>query len=109
VALRFDLKVKQGADYQRSFPILDATNQPQTAVGWTVAGQIRDGLAPTAVLLHTLDVTISGTNVILRVPATTSRAWTFRLGRYSVELTDSNGAVVDFLEGAVVVYPETTR
>lgn len=108
-ALRYDLKIKQGAEYQRSFPILGATNQPQTAIGWTVAGQIRDSLAPTAVLLHTLDVYISGTNVVVHVPKDASSGWTWRLGRYDIQLIDPLGTVVTFLEGAVVVYPEVTR
>lgn len=109
MALRYDLKIKQGADYQRSIPILDQMDQPTPEPGWTVTGKIRDSLAPNSTLLHTLDVTISGTNVLLRVPAATSSAWTWRLGRYDVELTDTNGIVLDFLEGAVVVYPEATR
>jgi hypothetical protein len=107
-ALKYDLIVKQGADYVKTFPVLGLA-EGDTLDGWTFAGQIRTGYAPGAALLHTLDLSVSGTNVVLRIPHATSTAWTWRLARYDVEVTDPNGLRDDFLEGSVVVRPEITR
>jgi hypothetical protein len=60
-------------------------------------------------VLHTLALTLSGTAVTLRIPAATSAAWTFSLGRYDVELTAPDGTVTRLVEGSVVVRPEITR
>lgn len=106
---RYDLIVDQGSDYERTFPVLGPGGQTQDITGWTVSGQIRDSYAPTAALLQTLTVTVSGSNVVLQIPKTVSRDWTWRLARYDVEITTPGGATTRFLEGSVVVHPEITR
>jgi hypothetical protein len=107
-AIRYDLLVEQGCDYTLTVPVLDDAGQPQTLAGWTVRGQIRAGYSSPTVL-HTLALTLSGTAVTLRVPATASAAWTFSLGRYDVELEAPDGTVTRLVEGSVVVRPEITR
>jgi hypothetical protein len=106
-ALKYDLIVEQGADYQVTFPVL-GLDAGGTLAGWTATGQIRAGYTSSTVL-HTLALTLTGTNVVLRVPAATSSAWAFSLGRYDVELTAPDGAVTRLVEGSVVVRPEITR
>lgn len=106
--LRYDLIVNQGADYERPFPALDVDDQPVSLAGWSAAGQIRAG-AGSAAALHQLDVTLSDGDAVLRVPAATSAAWEWRLARFDIELTDPGGVVTRFVEGFVVVRPETTR
>lgn len=107
-ALRYDLIVDQGADYRRDFPVLDDTDQPVSVTGWSVAGQIRAG-AGSAAVLEQLDVTAAHGHAEVRIPAATSAAWSWRLARFDIELTDLDGAVTRFVEGFVVVRPETTR
>lgn len=107
-ALRYDLIVDQGADYERTIPVLDQAGQPVTLAGWTAAGQVRDSYAA-ATVLHTLALTLSGSSVVLRIPAATSTAWPWRFGRYDLELTAPDGAVTRFLEGAVVVRAQITH
>lgn len=108
-ALNYDLFVEQGADYKRSIPALaDSDGQPTSVVGWAVTGQIRDGYEPAATLLHTLDVTVSGTNVVLWIPGSVSAAWAWRLARYDIKLTAPDNTVTRFIEGFVVVRAQVT-
>lgn len=108
-ALKYDLIVDQGADYERSIPVLGEDGQSvETLAGWSVAGQIRASYLSTMVL-HQLDVTVSGTDVLLSIPAAVSSAWAFRLARHDIELTAPDGAVTRLIEGSVLVRPEITR
>jgi hypothetical protein len=107
-ALKYDLIVKQGADYVKTFPVLGLA-EDDTLDGWTFAGQVRASYAPSAPLLHTLDLSVSGQNLVVRIPHAASSAWTWRLARYDVEYTAPDGSRDDFLEGAVVVRPAITR
>jgi hypothetical protein len=107
MALRYDLLVAQGEDYERTVPV----NGTDSLAGWSVTGQVRDGTSPNAVLLHDLDVTFSGLNVVLRIPGSDSSDWDWRLARYDVELRSPTPGLVPtrFLHGAVIVDAETTR
>lgn len=103
-ALDYPLEIEQGADYgPLAFPISGVGS----LAGWSVAGQVRMD-HPSRGLLHTLDVTCSGTDVVLHVPAAASAAWGWRSGRYDVELTSPTGKVTRVLKGAVRVDPEVT-
>jgi hypothetical protein len=106
-ALRFDLIIDQGTDYNLSIPVLGLADGG-TLAGWTATGQIRASYASPTVL-HTLDLTVSGTDVVLHIPAATSSAWTWRRGRFDIEVIDPSGAVTRLVEGAVVIRPEITR
>lgn len=106
-ALRYDLIVEQGCDYERSIPVL-GLEEGATLAGWTAAGQIRAGYG-SGTVLHTLDLTPTGTNVVLKIPAAASAAWTWRLARYDVELTAPDDTVTRLVEGAVVVSAEITQ
>lgn len=106
-ALRYDLIVDQGTDYERSIPIL-GLDDGADLVGWTTSGQIRNSYASVSVL-HTLDLTLVGTSVVLRIPAAVSSAWGWRLARYDLEVEAPDGKVTRLVEGSVVVRPEITR
>jgi hypothetical protein len=106
-ALCYDLIIDQGTDYTRSIPVLGLADG-DTLAGWMVAGQIRAGYASPTVL-HTLDLTVSGTDIVLHIPAATSADWTWRRGRWDIEVIDPIGTVTRLVEGAVVIRPEITR
>lgn len=108
-ARQWPLVIDQGSDYALTIPVFDENEAPITVDDWTASGQIR-ATASSAEVLAELDVNPSGTNVVLRIPHITSSAWTFRTGRYDVELTSPDGVnVTRILEGLVVVRRETTR
>lgn len=110
-ALDYPLEVDQGADFKKTFPVMDrGTNQPiESLVNWTVSGQIRDSTSRTATLLHTLDVSFTGSNLVLQISKEASSDWDWRVGWYDVEITDPDDKTVRFLEGWVLVKPEMTR
>ena len=107
-ALVYPLMVEQGADFTLSIPVLNVSAQPVSVNGWGVAGQIRATLYDDTVLQE-LDLTPSGSTVILHIPGATSAAWTFATGRYDVELTSPGGDISRLVEGPVLVRPNVTR
>jgi hypothetical protein len=107
-ALTYPLVVEQGADYALSIPVLNASAQPVTVDGWTAAGQIRATPYSDAVV-HDLDLTPSGSTVVLRIPAAASATWTWQVARYDVELTSPGGDISRLVEGPVVLRPNVTR
>jgi hypothetical protein len=113
---RYNLEINQGEDYKRAIsafaPNEEAPDQlpgqPQDLTGWSVAGQIRS--TPTSeILLHQLDVSTSGTDVILFIPASASSGWDWLHGWYDIEISSPDGAQARFLKGEVIVDPEVTR
>ena len=105
----YHLIVDQGANYALSIPVLNDNGGPTTVTGWTVTGQIR-AYPNGSTVLHELELTVGGTTVTLQIPAADSSAWTWRTGRYDVELTSPDGLVkARLIEGLVVVRPEVTR
>lgn len=104
----FDLIVDQGSDYELTVPVLDGAGQPLSLASWAAAGQVRASTS-SSTILHTLSLTTVGTTVVLRIPAAASTAWTWRSGRYDVELTGPTGDVIRLLEGLVLVRPQVTR
>jgi hypothetical protein len=107
-ARRYNLNVEQGADYKRAISAFDGNDQLQDLTGWSIAGQIRsEPLSET--LLHDLDVSVSGTDVILFIPGNASSSWEWLHGWYDIEVTSPDGGQARFLKGEVIVDPEVTR
>lgn len=113
MTLQYHLRINQGETFQVAIPVLDANNSPVALSGMTVRGQIRThAAAPT--VLHEWTLVNSGlafdvNDVILKVPAATSSAWTWRTATYDLELVDTDGNVTRLVEGHVIVHPEVTR
>jgi hypothetical protein len=112
LTLRYDLRINQGETFRVSIPVLDEDGDPVSLSGMTAVAQARD-LAADA-LLHEWTVVNSGIafdahKVVLKVPAATSSAWTWRDARYALELTDGSSNVTRLVEGYVIVHPEVVR
>ena len=113
MTLRFDLRINQGETFEIAIPVLDANDNPVSLAGTTVKGQIRSHAASPTVLHEwsaaNFNVAFDGNDVVLSVPATASSAWSFRTGRWSVELTDGSGVTTRLVDGMVIVHPEVVR
>jgi len=113
MTLRYHLRINQGETFQVAIPVLDANGAPVSLSGMTARGQIRTHAADPTVLhewtLGNSGIAFDANNVVLKVPATTSAAWTWRTGAYDVELTDGSGNVTRLVDGHVIVHPEVTR
>lgn len=111
--LRADLRIRQGATWSVTVPVLAADNTPANLSGYTSKAQVREGYAASGTPLYEWTVaagnmTIGVGQIVLSVPAATSAAWTWRLARWDLELTAPNGAVTPLVEGSVIVDPEIT-
>ena len=113
MTLRYHLRINQGETFQLAIPVLDANGAPVSLSGMTARGQIRSHAADATVLhewtLLNAGLAFSSNNVVLKVPAATSSAWTFRTAQYDVELVDTDGSVTRLVDGHVIVHPEITR
>lgn len=113
MALRFDLRINQGETFRLSIPVLDDDGNPVTLSGMAARGQVRSYAASPTVLYEWSttagNLALSGSNVVITVPAAASSSWTWRTASYDVELTDGSGNVTRLVEGHVVVQPEVTR
>lgn len=110
MALKFDLVIDQGSGYTVKFPVLDSASQSQNLTGWTVRGQARYVVGDPTVLHDFADeLSTSGSDVLLTVPAAVSSAWEWSFAAYDIELIAPGGAVTRLVEGHVIVRPEVTR
>lgn len=107
----------QGTDLNIRIPnVTDANNVLITNwTGVTVKAQVRDRVESPDVLYEWSgpgvgsNVTTSGSDVLLAVAHAVSSAWTWRHGRYDVELTNASGAVARIAEGHMFISREVTR
>jgi predicted SpoU family rRNA methylase len=109
MALRFNLVIDQGSDFEVTFPVLK-DGQPQDLAGWSARSQVRH-LVTDAVVLHDFadELSLVESDVQLAVPAEVSTAWAWRLAVYDIEIVDPTGDVTRLVEGQVIVRPEVTR
>lgn len=102
------LKIKQGADFARAWPITDQdTGEPMDLQGATAKAQVRrDG-----VLLADLAPTINADahQIEINVTADASAAWTWTFGLFDLFLTTSDGATYAIVEGNVELIPAVSH
>lgn len=113
MTLRFDLRINQGETFQLSVPVLDNDGDPVSLTGMTAKGQIRSHAASPTVLYEwstaNANVALNSNNVILTVPAAASSLWSWRTGRWSLEIADESGTTTRLVDGLVIVHPEVVR
>lgn len=113
MTLRYDLRLNQGETFQLAVPVLDDNGDPVSLSGMSAQGQIRAHAAAT-VVLHEWTTTNGGialdaNDVVVKLSAAETSAWTFRTGRWSLELADSDGVITRLVDGLVIVQPEVVR
>ena len=115
MTLRYDLRLNQGETYRVSIPVLDedGNGDPALLTGTTAKGQIRTHAASPTVLYEWStangNLAYDVNNVVLTVPAAASSLWTFRTGRWDLEIFDDAGFTTRLVDGMVIVHPEVTR
>ena len=113
MTLRYHLRINQGETFQVAIPVLDEDGDPISLAGMTARGQVRAHAADETVLhewtLGNSGIAFDANKVVLNVSAATSSAWTWRTGRYDIELVDGAGSVTRLVDGHVIVHPEITR
>lgn len=117
-ALRDDLIIPQGSQWNRSWAITDASGNPLTVTGWSVRSQIRDSAtSPVARFEWNTTAgagigvaTATGTTVQINLAGNTDSAgWAFLSGVYDVFLTDPAGHPTRIVEGSIRITPSVTH
>ena len=108
------LVISQGSYYERRYPILNPdTGLPLDLTGWTARGQVREAVESAAALYEwsvaESNLQLLAGELVISVPAGDSSGWTWRRGRFDIELTDPSGKPGRVDSGSIQVDPETTR
>jgi hypothetical protein len=109
-----NLLIKQGTSWGWEWDILDPnTGDPLDLTDWTVKGQVRESFDSPSVLYEWSteagNAIVSTGKVEVVVNPDVSAAWTWRVGRYDIELTNPAGKVARISQGSVKVSREVTR
>lgn len=110
-AQRFTWEIEQGEVEVLTVPVSD-DDEALTVTGWPVDVKIK--VNPGGPTLYTFPsdlLTASGSNVVVRVPADVSSAWSFTVAWYRVKITDPESpdddpATYRVLQGPVLVHPD---
>jgi hypothetical protein len=112
-----NLVIPQGTD--RPVEIANVRDGDGTLItnwaGYSVLAQVRER-PDSATVLYTWtssggspNVSFDGATIVLEIAHAVSSAWTWRSGRYDVELTNPSGDVDRIAEGSITVSREVTR
>lgn len=109
-AIRYNIVIEQGSDYELSWQVVDVDGEPQDVDGWSADMQVRSSADATEVLVDLAGrLTLGESSVSLSLPGNVSSDFTWRHGLYDLELTEPSGAVHRVSQGRFVVNPEITR
>lgn len=109
-----DITIEQGVDFDLPCWWKDENETAIDLTGWTARMHIRDRY--NVALLHELTTENGGIAIVavdgkitLSISAIDSDAFTWRYGKYDLEMIDGVGDVMRLLEGNVIVSAQVTR
>lgn len=105
-------RVRANQRERRTFDVRSGPEDDIDVTGWTVDAKVRS--RPGGTVLHTIDIadiTITGSQVAVVIPAPISAAWAFTTGWYRIRVVDPASDVDDpeasrVLQGPFVVDPD---
>jgi hypothetical protein len=109
-----DFVIEQGVDFSRMF-VWEISGEPVSLVGYTAKMHIRKNVLSADVLLELSTenggISLGGTagTVTLIFTKTSTAGATWVNGVYDLELTNSGGSTIRFMEGVVELSKEVTR
>ena len=110
MALRYNIVLDQGSDFEIVWPIFGPTGTAQNVVGWSASMQVRESADAADTLVDLAGrLTVGGSSVTLSIPGNVSSDWEWRYGYYDLELANPGGAVSRIAYGRFVGTPEITR
>ena len=111
MSAKYDLTLFQGATFNRTLDIKDASNNAVNITNYSFAGQIRTSAMSTTVAgTFTCSITNASAGRITWVMTSTNTALVpAQQCVYDLEMTQANGDVVRLLEGFVDVKANVTR
>jgi len=109
MALKANLSVDQGADYETSITLTDSNGTALDLTGYTGAAQIRKYYTSSNATNFTVSITANTGLVELSLTSNTTNSMAGGRYVYDVEMTDSGGTVSRVLEGILTVKPGVTQ
>lgn len=110
MAIKANITIDQGTDFEAVIDVSDVNGQPYNLTGYVAASQMRKNYA-TSSAAATFSATHNG--VVGQITLTLAKSITTDLepGRYmyDVEITSPGGATTRVVEGTVTVTPGITR
>lgn len=109
MAIKANLIIDQGADYETSINVTDDDDAVINLTGYTGAAQMRKHY--TSVSYYSFNVSISGPQGIVTLTMSSNTSASIPAGRYvyDCELTDTQGKTSRLVEGIVTITPNVTR
>lgn len=114
-AAEYNFTIEQGTTVIRPFVWKDADGVPVDLTGYTARMQVRPSVSSDEVYLDASSVNgklqlvpLEG-KVTLVLSATETGSFTWRRGRYDMELVDADGIVTRLLFGVIEISREVTR
>lgn len=109
----YHFAIDQGATLDRLITWTNAAGTPYDMTGWTARMQIRERAGGQLYASFTTEagsIVLGAVDGTIRIKATAAAtaAWTWKSGRYDLELVDATGQVTRLLEGTVRLSLEVT-
>lgn len=115
MAAKYQIKIKQGSEFERFITWKDKNNIPIDVTNYTAKLHIRNKISNSSILLLELTtenggITLGGADgkITLKINAATSSAFTWIEGVYDLELISPIGYTLRILEGRVNINAEVT-
>lgn len=109
MAIRGNIVIDQGSDYEFKVNVENINNVPADLTGYTAAAQMRKYY--TSSRAYDFDTQVDANNgiVILAMSANTTNTITPGRYLYDCELTSADGVITRLIEGIVTITPQVTR
>ena len=109
MAIKTNIVIDQGSDYEVTVNVRDANNTPVTLTGYTGAAQMRKHYTSLTSYAFGVAVTANTGEVTLSMSANVSNLISPGRYVYDCELTSSSNTKLRIVEGLVTITPQVTR
>lgn len=109
MAIKSNIVIDQGSDYEVTVNVKDANNSPVVLTGYTGSAQMRKHFTSLTSYSFGVTVTANTGEVTLSMPSNTSNYISPGRYVYDCELTSSSNTKLRIVEGIVTVTPQVTR
>lgn len=109
MAIKSNIVIDQGSDYEVTVNVKDANNAPIVLTGYTGSAQMRKHYTSLTSYAFGVAITANTGEVTLSMSANTSNLISPGRYVYDCELTSSTNIKLRIVEGIVTVTPQVTR
>lgn len=107
--MKANIVIDQGADFERSFDVIDDNDQIVDLTDYTGVAEMRKHFSSSNGFSFAVDITAGTGEVTLTMNAVTTNSISSGRYMYDCELTDGDGIVSRLVEGIVTVTPRVRK